>query len=59
MDDTPNIDALAALVGLPIAPEHRPGVQQNLTLIRGMAKLIEELPLDDQHDEAAPVFLPR
>jgi hypothetical protein len=56
-DTDPELTALAAAVGLPIAPAHRPGVRQNLTLIAGMAKLVNDFPLDDA-DEIAPVFTP-
>lgn len=51
------VDATAALIGLPIDPEHHPGVVLNLEWIAQMAALVTEFPLDDA-DEPAPVFRP-
>lgn len=50
-------DAAAAVIGLPIAPEHRPGVIQFLGVVLGAAALVMEFPLPDDV-EAAPVFEP-
>jgi hypothetical protein len=51
------VDAAAALIDLPIAPEHRPGVVLNLGRVAAMAALVMEFPLPDDV-EAAPVFRP-
>ena len=51
------VDAAAALIELPIDPEHRPGVVLNLERIAQMAALVMEFPLGDT-DEPAPVFRP-
>jgi hypothetical protein len=51
------VDAAAALIGLPIAPEHRSGVVLNLERIAQMAALVMEFPLPDEA-EPAPVFRP-
>lgn len=50
------LDAAAALVGLPVAAEHRPGVVRNLRLIATMADLVMGLPLGPE-TEPAPVFV--
>ena len=49
------IDAVAPVLGLPIAPEYRPGVVLNLQIAIRLARLAESADLAD-HDEAAPVF---
>ena len=49
------IDAVAPLLGLPVAPEHRPGVVANLRMTARLAVLVAELPLDDR-EEPAPVY---
>ena len=46
----------AALIKLPIAPEHLPGVIANLTLAARMAAITEAMPLTPT-DEAAPIFV--
>ena len=51
------VDMAAALVGLPIDPEHRPGIVLNLERIAQMAALVMEFPLPDDA-EPAPVFRP-
>ena len=51
------VDAQAAVLGLQLAPEHRPGVLQYYALAAGMAELVNGLPLGP-HDEPAPVFTP-
>lgn len=50
-----DILALARLLGLPLDPQHLPGVAANLRLAGGMARLLESLPLAPS-DEPAPVF---
>ncbi len=49
------VDAAAAALDLPIAPEHRPGVVLNLERLAAMARLVMEFPLADEI-EPAPVF---
>ena len=49
------LDAAAAALELPIAPEHRAGVIVNLERLAAMARLVMEFPLADEI-EPAPVF---
>lgn len=51
------VDANAALLDLPIAPEHRAGVLRYFTLAAGLAELLNGVPLA-AHDEPAEVFTP-
>jgi hypothetical protein len=51
------VGVAAALIGLPIAAEHRPGVVLNFARIAQMAALVMAFPLGDS-DEPAPVFRP-
>ncbi len=51
------VDRAAAIIGLEIAPEHRPGVVQQLAGTLALAALIMDFPLDDTV-EPAPVFRP-
>jgi hypothetical protein len=51
------VDRAAVLIGLPIAPPHRPGVVQAMGVIVAAARLVMEFPLPDDV-EAAPVFEP-
>ena len=51
------VDANAALLALPIAPEHRPGVLRYFTLAAGLAELLNGVPIAT-HDEPAEVFTP-
>ncbi len=51
------VDQIAALIGLPLNPEHRPGVVTNFERIQAIAQLVMEFPLPDLI-EAAPVFKP-
>ena len=51
------LDAAAALIGLPIAAEHRPGVLLNLERLKAMVALVEGAPLD-REAEPAPVYRP-
>ena len=50
-------DASAAVLGLPISPEHRPGVLQYLALAARMAEAVHAVDLSP-HDESAMVFAP-
>ncbi|HEX4296832.1 MAG TPA: DUF4089 domain-containing protein [Devosia sp.] len=49
------IDAMAPVLRLDIAPEHRPGVKANLKTAAKMAALLEKVPLDDDV-KPAPVY---
>ncbi len=51
------VDAAAAVLDLPIAAEHRPGVLVNFGLLVAQASLVFDFPLDDRVD-MAPVFQP-
>ena len=51
------VDAVAALIGLPIDPAHRPGVVVNIERLAQMAALVMEFPLPEEA-EPAPVFRP-
>jgi 1-carboxybiuret hydrolase subunit AtzG-like len=51
------VDTAAALIGLPIAPAHRPGVVVNFERLAQMAAVVMEFPLPDGV-EPAPVFRP-
>jgi hypothetical protein len=53
-----SVDATAAALQLPLAPEHRPGVLGFFALAAGMADLVMGLPLT-VHDEPAAVFTPQ
>ena len=49
------IDAMAPVVRLEIAPEHRPGVKANLKTAAKRAALLDKAPLRDDADPA-PVY---
>lgn len=51
------IDAVAPVMQLEIAPEHRPGVKLNLKTAAKMAALVEQVKLAD-NTEPAPVYRP-
>ena len=51
------VDAAAALIGLPIAPAHRPGVLQFHALAASMAQVLMAQPLA-RDDESGAVFHP-
>lgn len=51
------VDVQSELLGLPIAPEHRPGVVLNLERLAEQAALITGFPLGPE-DEPAPVYRP-
>lgn len=51
------VDAAAAALALPLAPEHRPGVLRYFGLAAEMAALVDGLPLS-VHDEPAEAFVP-
>ena len=51
------VDAMAALLELPLAPEHRPGVLRYFALAAEMAELVNGLPLA-VHDDPAEACVP-
>ena len=51
------VDAMAAALALPLAPEHRPGVLRYFELAAGLAELVMAQPLRPD-DEPAAVFTP-
>jgi len=57
MDFDAFIDQQAAMLGLVIAPEHRPGVKRFVELAATMAEQVMGLPLTAA-DEAGTVFAP-
>jgi Protein of unknown function (DUF4089) len=57
LDPAALVDQLAALVALPIQPEHRPGVVADFARIVTLAQLATEFPLPDDI-EIAPNFEP-
>ena len=46
----------AAMIRLPLAPAHLPGIIANLALAARMAAFVEAMPITPA-DEAAPVFV--
>jgi hypothetical protein len=52
-----DVERLAALAGVPIAPEDLPAVAVALGVLLGAARLVTEFPLRDDV-EPAPVFRP-
>jgi hypothetical protein len=57
-DPARHIDACAALLGLTITAEQRPGVSQFLTLAAAMAALVEAAPLGGDALDLAGIFSP-
>lgn len=51
------VDAAAAALALPIAPEHRPGVLRYFALAAAFAEQLDAVSLDP-HDEPAVSFIP-
>jgi hypothetical protein len=51
------VDHAAALIALPLAPEHKPGVVANLARTAAIAKLVPEFSLPDDI-EPGPVWRP-
>jgi hypothetical protein len=47
------IDAVAAALSLPIAPEWKPAVRVNLELSLRMARLVDEFQLPDESESAS------
>ena len=54
-DPAAYIEEAAALLDLVIAPEHRPGVVENMARLRTMAELVMSLKLPEE-TELGPVF---
>ncbi len=52
-----HVDAMAAVLELPLAPAHRPGVLRYFGLAAEMAELVNGLKLG-VHDEPAEAFTP-
>lgn len=52
-----HVDATAALIGLPIADEHREGVLRYFGIAAGLAALVMAQPLQTE-DEPAALFVP-
>ena len=57
IDPATFVDQMAAIVELPIQPEHRQGVIDNFARIIAVAQLVNEFPLTEAI-EIAPVFEP-
>lgn len=57
LDPTEYVDQMSLLINLPLDPEHRPGVIENMERMIAVAKLVTEFPLPEEI-EAAPVFEP-
>lgn len=51
------VDQMALLINLPLLPEHRPGVIENMERIIAVALLVNEFPLPEEI-EPAPIFAP-
>lgn len=51
------VDQMALLINLPLDPEHRSGVIENMERIIAVAKLVTEFTLPEEI-EAAPIFEP-
>lgn len=51
------VDLMAAVLQIPLAPEHRPGVIANFVRNTEVAQLVLEFPLPEAV-EAAPIFEP-
>lgn len=51
------VDRMAEFIDLPIDPEYRLGVVDNITRIAAIAQLVNDFPLPDTI-EAAPIFEP-
>ena len=51
------VEAAAAALEVPLAPEHRPGVLSYFALAAGLAELVMALPLG-RDDDPAPAFVP-
>lgn len=58
MDDIESyVERAAALIALPLAPEHKPGVIANLGRTAAISKLVIDFPLPDDI-EPGPVWRP-
>ncbi|UBF25632.1 DUF4089 domain-containing protein [Kovacikia minuta CCNUW1] len=57
IDPTAYIDQAVAVLGLPLQPEHKPGVVENFVRIMAIAQLVNEFPLPEE-TEAGPIFEP-
>ena len=52
----PDIDAAAALVGLRLTPDQRPGVLRFLALAQAMAATLDAVPLHEDALDLAPAY---
>ena len=62
MDTEAYVDAAAAALGLPLAPDHRPGVIRYFQLAASMAPRVMDFPLtpaDESGNVLVPVEAPR
>lgn len=57
LDISAFVDQMAAIVNLPLQPEHHPGVVANFERIHTIAQMVMEFPLDEEV-EVAPEFKP-
>ncbi|MGB7441657.1 MAG: DUF4089 domain-containing protein [Coleofasciculaceae cyanobacterium] len=51
------VEQMSQLLDLPLKPEYRPGVVDNMTKLAAIASLVMQFPLPEEV-EAAPVFEP-
>jgi hypothetical protein len=51
------VEQMAAIVNLPLQPEHQPGVIENVARIQTLAQLVMEFPLPEDI-EPTPIFHP-
>lgn len=58
LDPEAVLAAMAPALGLDIRAEWRAGVLGNLATLANVAAQFVDFPLDDVHDEPAPVFRP-
>lgn len=57
LDPAVYVEQTAALLNLPLQPEHQPGVVENFARIQAIASLVIEFPLPADL-EPAPIFQP-
>ncbi len=57
MDNRPDLDAMAAALGITLDPDWHDAVRTNLDISLRMANQVASFPLDDETD-LAPVFHP-
>jgi Asp-tRNA(Asn)/Glu-tRNA(Gln) amidotransferase C subunit len=57
VDPATFVDQMAAIVGLPLQPEHRQGVIDNFERIMAVAQMVNEFPVSEEI-EIASIFEP-